>query len=246
MKGISEVYIKSMREHFNLCPNWEPHNLVSLGDYGTITDGIFNRLDNINKRFGIELVSQPVSAPVRREFSTEGVRSRQLNTGASTEVANAQVEIMFEKENGVFFNAPQCVIHRIDNLGNVLDELLELYKQGKWDTDWVVVSELEEAQSAVIAVSREANASIAFEAATPIAKIDLADANLKLKAAKADKIAYKLDASDNHATLIVMMKLQRLRKKGLLGMGKRVEWSTERSIADASESEDIAWVESAE
>lgn len=242
-KGVSDIYVSALRKQFNKCPNWEAHTPVALGDYGDMKDGIFMRIDNISRQFNIEILELPPQPAIRREFSSEGVKTQVVNVGAGTTDANAQIEISFEKENSVFFNAAECVIRKINNLGTILSELDKLYKQDKWNKDWVVITELEEATSAVVAISRESNASVAFEAASPVAKIDLADASLKLKASKQNKIAYKLDSTNTDAKLVVLLGMYKLKKKGFLGMGRETEWVAERSLDNHADSADLEWGE---
>lgn len=242
-KGIADIYISALRKQFNKCPNWEPHTPVALGDYGVLKDGVFMRIDNVSRQFGIEILELPKQPAIRREFSSEGVKINNVEAGAGTDVASGRVDINFQKENGVFFNASECTIRKIDNLGTILEQLHERYKQDKWDKDWVLVTELEEATSAVVAISREANASVSFEAASPIAKISLNDASLKLKASKQDKIAYKIDSTDTDATLVVLLGLYKLKRKGFLGLGRDTEWVSERSLTPTPQTEGQEWEE---
>lgn len=55
--AVNKQYAKEMHDHFTYFPTWLPSATISLGDVGTLKDGIFEKSGSL-KDFGITHVEQ--------------------------------------------------------------------------------------------------------------------------------------------------------------------------------------------
>lgn len=183
MKGPRTQYTDEMYRKFGYYATWEPNKDLALGDVGILRKNEFTRLFHISRRFpSITFTELPDNTPGDLEYISKGSVTITTKLGGTipqagsvlTE-ADAGITVEFSKENAVVFKANETYTPSIDDTIALGEEIIELFKQGKWEKDWVVVTELVKATSATVLISNKNNGKIELKAN---AEIDAVDFNI--------------------------------------------------------------------
>lgn len=213
MSNIFDIYTKAV--HSNLRPlfaNWEPGKPIKLGDYGILNKRMFNYLGNINQ-FGITFKTRKDNTCHHQRFiAGDKTDFKVIPKGeislAGKPILQASLEVNFNSENGVFFNAAGCEHDLIENKFDVEKQILKLHDEKTWKKGWVVITEIVKSKSTMILVSGNKTSSILFEASKSIQNINLADVSLKLETKYTKKIGYSLITKDSLIPLMSFSKIQ--------------------------------------
>jgi len=220
MSKIAHLYSDEVKKNFEVFyANWEPGGPVELGDYGFMNGNIFiphGKLKNDFTEFagGMIQFSTDTTKDLKEFKSDGGVEVNLVPKGSvnmyGIAVVKASLDIRFSKTDSVYFHAADCTTTRISNKAKIGEVLKQLYKEGKWDNDYYVVTDLVQAGRTIIAISQDRNSGISFEAESPlIEKINLADAGIKLNISSEKSIGYKVDAEEGLDILLGLCKLRK-------------------------------------
>ncbi|MDP2722655.1 MAG: hypothetical protein Q8O72_07855 [Bacteroidales bacterium] len=219
MSKIANVYSNAVKNHFRvLYANWEPGTPIELGDYGKMDGNVFipmGKLKNDFPEFKKTLLK--TTSDTRKdtkEFKSEsGVEVNLLPKGSlsvdGVPLAKATLDIKFSGKNTVYFNAIGCTNTRITNKAKLGEALMEKFSGGHWEKKYYVVTDLVEADKAIIAISKSGRSGISFEAESPLLqKIDLSDASIKLDLKMEKDIGYKVPAEEGLTLLLGLCKIE--------------------------------------
>jgi len=216
MKGIVDIYTRSVYENFRpYYANWEPNRPIELGDIGTLDGRNFIRLDNIRGLFPEMSFATNDSklSDTHRAITSKGATEVKFNAKAEVPAAGivsprANVEVTFSGPGAIFFNASGCQYVMIANKVALGQAIVAKFDEGKWEREWVVVTELVKSASVAIAVSGGNSASIVLAVEGRVEEIDLADAGVGLTVASSRNIGYQLVTSAEHVLLMALHKIQ--------------------------------------
>lgn len=183
MSSAQKQYTNEMKRKFGYYATWNPGAPLKLGDIGTFEQNVFTKisdLESLEITFGI----RPDLAKTHLEHNSQG--SVTLTTKLSGTVAppgsvlvdaDAGIIAEFGKENSILFKANNTTTPSIKDTIKLGNEILELYKKGKWNKNWVIITEVVEAESATIIISNAINGKIELKANANIdaPMIDIAD-----------------------------------------------------------------------
>lgn len=215
-KGMGEIYLKTMKKHFQKRANWKPGRAMNLGDYGILTKkGYFSKMGNISKDFGIkfEIELDDSADDVEQFCSKKGFeivwRARGDVTPGGFKFLKAGVSINFAKKEAVFVDANGCRYDQITNIPALGEKIVEKYNKGsgKWKRRYILVTEVERAEGATIVVTRGDGASIDIEAKVDGPIESISDTGLGLKMARTSNIGYRIVARKG---LKLMMETMRI------------------------------------
>lgn len=187
MASAQKQYTKEMLKRFGYYATWNPGLSLKLGDIGVLKGSIFTKISDLeSKMITFEIVKDNTKTTL--EHNSQG--SATLTTKASASVApsgsvlaDADVGIIidFAKENSTLFKAANTVTPTIKDTIRLGETILKLFKDGTWNKDWVIITELVESESATIIISNKSNSKIELKAnANVTAKvIDIADAKFE-------------------------------------------------------------------
>ena len=201
----SRKYTRELKRQFSYLATWLPGTPLDLGDIGILKRNIFTKISNLsdlNIQFDIE--KDTTKSDI--EHSSKGAVS--IATKASGTVAppgsalgnvDAGITVEFSKENAILFKANGTLSNAIKDQIKLGKEILELFRKGEWDKDWVVVTELVEADSATILISSSSKGKIELNAKGEInaSNLDIADANLGLELAYSKDVSTKIIAESS-------------------------------------------------
>lgn len=179
-------YTNEMKKKFGYYATWNPGVPLSLGDVGTFKNNIFTKLSNLkDQSIGIDFETRPDPTKTTLEHNSKG--SITVTTKLSGTVApqgsvlsnlDAGIIVEFSKENSTLFKANNTTSPSIKDAIKLGNDIIKIYKAGKWNKEWVVITELVEAESATIIISNSSNSKIELKANANIesANFDIADA----------------------------------------------------------------------
>jgi hypothetical protein len=209
-------YLEELRSDLALYPTWLPTDPIELGAFGTLKRGKLH-VDGRLGDLGIDVIattSETSDAPIRK---SRGVRFRatsQANATSALVDASLGVTLEMERDHAWVFAARGITTVEIKNIAAVRDAVLEAQKDGRWQREWLLVTELRRVQTlnVMIARSRATRARV-------VAKGTVAAADVLL----ADDVTVQRDSDDlftieNHAAatpLYALRKLQGFLRPGL-------------------------------
>ena len=201
---LSERYAGDIHRDLHMYAAWPVDTPLALGDYGTLEGKLFQKIGNIKEDHNIIVKSLASTASVSYDYRTSGIvktalyAKGEVKVGTSFPLAKAGLDINFSGENAVFFNASGCKITSIENKESIFSKILQLYRSGKWNKEYRLITELVNAESTIIIASKSSNASISLEADSPaITVIDLAKAKIGLNLVREEGIGLKVFSDGN-------------------------------------------------
>jgi endonuclease G len=185
--GPAYQYTGEMKKKFGYYATWNPGMPLALGDVGVVKDNIFRKITDLS-RFGIRVEQTDDITRTDLKYSSKGsvtvltkLSGNASIPGSSLSQADAGVVVEFSKENSVFFQANGTLTKMIADSVSIGNTVLDLFRSGKWDKNWVVITDLVTAESATILISNAAGAKIELKvnANVDAPSIDIANGELK-------------------------------------------------------------------
>jgi len=190
MKGPQEQYSEEIKSKFGYWATWLPSVPLSLGDIGIVNNGVFTRIASIED-FNLTFEIKENQTEDDLEYSSKGqvsISTKLSGTvspqGSSLLDADAGFIVEFGNENSIYFKINESRVSLISNSQKLGHQIIDLYKSGKWNKHWAVITEIVKAESSTILISNSMNAKIELKANANInlAKLDIADAKFALGA----------------------------------------------------------------
>lgn len=220
--ALSRLYADEIRKQFfPLYASFPPSSPLQLGDYGTLSGNVFQRVGNV-RDLGIQFQVRLDDSPEQYKFTSASGVTVEFHTKGSGNVngvanARAGLTITFKKENSVFFNAADGLLNTIEDQATLATQILALHEQRRWNFDHVVITGLVQAGSSTVVVSASSESAVSFEAtADTTARIDLADASIGFATTRATDLALELVAKSGSTPLLLLSKVKT--RKNPLGM----------------------------
>ncbi|MCW3126057.1 MAG: hypothetical protein JWO03_1715 [Bacteroidetes bacterium] len=191
MKGPQTQYTDEMKKHFGYYAAWEPGIPIEIGDVGTLSGNVFTRHANLRDlEVDIETAPNRGQSTDLQYTSNGSVNiSTKLSgavpaTGSSLSSLDLGISIEFGKEFATLFKADKTTSPSIRNTIKLGEDILKLFKDGKWDKNWRIVTEVIVAESASVIISNSTNSKVELKANGNInaVKIDIADAAFNFSA----------------------------------------------------------------
>jgi hypothetical protein len=191
MANPAELYVNGVRKKMQLYyAAWLPNEVLCLGDVGTLEKGTFFRhktsLDILGIKFSIREDPSPTPFDMQSEKGVQLANklAGEVNLKApSIPQAKAGVAIDFSAKGAFVIRAPLTYEPVIEDIATLETQILDLYKKGRWNKEWVVMAKLVSAPSATILISRSSEGKIELSAEAQLAAgtgVQLGEANLKL------------------------------------------------------------------
>jgi hypothetical protein len=249
-QSIMKKYLNDMHKQHNYFATWPVYEYLELGDVGTLQNNLFTKVTNLDN-LGIKFEKEDPGYKADLIYTSDG-KVKQLsksNAGAAPfgvpkEVLNADLSIYFENSNSIYLNVPDITITHIKDKNSLGFKILDRYNENnnysnnmKWNLDWVVITDLQYAKTAIFLLSSSDNSYAALEAG---AKNPLLGKNLEWKlitqssknvsmqafpkdivtplfnAIKLENVSWDIFKTDNEPKNVEVKTLSYLNSKGLL------------------------------
>ncbi len=182
--GLAEDYFDVVRKQCaGMVAVYPPNEHIALGDYGPIVDGRFNRLGNIAS-LGVAVTPRPSQRNMSREFSSKG--TSRVAVGANFAVAPGVVTakpalaLSFDSDVSVYFAVAGCTVTGVEDLESMKPVIVDLFRKGRWDKDWRIVTTVVEAANMTVAIAQQRNSKLVLEAKGDVPTLDMASVDLSL------------------------------------------------------------------
>lgn len=213
----SRKYTRELKKQFGYFATWLPGTPLELGDIGVLKGNIFTKISNLSD-FKIKFDVEKDTSKADIEHSSKGAVS--ITTKASGTVApqgsslgeiEAGIRVEFNKENAILFKANATLSPSIKDQVSVGNQVIKLFEEGKWDKNWVVITEIVEAESATILISSSSNSKIELKAKGDVgsANLDIADADLGFELKFSKDLSTKIIAEESLTPLFRASKIKR-------------------------------------
>jgi len=169
--GIAAQFSKHLHREIDAHAAWLPiANNFAIGDYGLVSDGVFNRMGNISE-FGVNATGTGTNT-VQFDFKSEGTNVVSLVGDAQVsalpaEPIDAKLKVEFSKKDAYLAKAAKASVTEIPNLAQVAAQLA---KAKGWKRKYRVVWTTVTAEDALIVTSRAANASFELSGKADVLK----------------------------------------------------------------------------
>ncbi|WP_020570290.1 hypothetical protein [Neolewinella persica] len=222
MASPVKTYQKEMKK-FGYRATWEPNAPLEIGAVGKLHAGAFIPYTSLEK-LAIPMETLSSEGEGTLEHNTEGgVKFSTKLAGKISDVAevlgdaDAGIIIEFTKENAVAFKANKTTNQQINNMAEVESAILKLYAKGKWNKDYVLVTNIIIADSTSVFISRTAGSKIELKAKGNLSpgKVDIADVDAGLTIVGDKKMETKILGAKNIVPLYKLMGVD----AGFLGLG---------------------------
>jgi hypothetical protein len=181
-----------MNEQTGYRATWDPGSPLRIGQVGKLdSTGRFTVYTSLEKA-GIEpevLIGGSSGLIDYSSHDSVSISAKAAGTapaiGSVFSQADAGFEIKFTGEEGIVFQASGFKTHKIINIAELEQQILEKYAGGTWQKDWLIITTLSEAATATVVISNGSGGSLALKAKAGVNANGLAltDASLGLSVA---------------------------------------------------------------
>jgi len=180
--GTAKDFDRILHKEIDVHAAWLPvTNVIKVGDFGLISDGVFARQGNIRDVFGVDFETDPGPA-VNLDFKSEKVREVRFTAGAEVDVfpdqpLEAKLTINFERSKSFYLKAKLDT----EQMKNSFAVALALVSNPNWRRRFKVVSGVYNGTAPVIMSSRSGNTEVSISAkADVLQKFELGNAEAGL------------------------------------------------------------------
>lgn len=219
MSKTHRFYSKAIRKRFGYMATWYPGKELQLGQIGTVDYNIFNNYTSLEALGMKDLEVIDEDRDSEFEWSYEDKMSILTKAageaspeGSSLSKADAGFYLKSEKADSIYLVAKDVRVQYISNIIPIQEKVLKLWDEGKWEKDWVIITEIMTWGSGSIIASQERDfkmdIKVNAELKTPIQAKDLAKGELKLSIKSPTTASVKLLGNEGLTPLFKGYRLQ--------------------------------------
>ena len=232
-------YLKEMNAQFKYRANWEPNKPLAIGDIGILEKGVFSLRSTLEKE-GLPMEVRTRDETGSLKYNSSGAVTINSKLAGQATLPNSPLgeadagfSIQFSREKAIVFEVSSYKTHLIENVGEIEKLVLQKFMANQWSKNWLIITELVEADGATILISNSKESAIELKAnadVAPGANINIADANLELGVVSNKGIGTEIVAAKGITPLYIASGIKKkifgdasLAAKGELQMGLDVE-----------------------
>ena len=173
--SVNQQYTRELKENLNYTATWLPNLKLALGDVGVLSKHELIYRTNLEKlKIPFEASKRGTKASYSHISSNSVKRDIKLAgqaplLGSTLADADAGITFSFGGQHGVVFLASDCTIRVIADQEPLKPAILDAFRAGRWERDYVVVTELVEAGATTIIVSQGTSGRYELKAKAGIA-----------------------------------------------------------------------------
>jgi hypothetical protein len=238
MVSDAESYAQEIRSRWGqYLVDWPPGATLRIGDYGVVIKGVFHKEGNLASDYQVQFATDPIppnpAISHYSHFSKDAVkvtfRTRGRGGAQAGAAVKAGLDLMFHKENSVFFNAAGCRVEMMSSPAMLRSRIMNLLDQGRWDYQWHVITRLIRSSSCTVLVASSGGATVSLDVNGNVPAVDLGDANLRMTVTSAEKMASDAVVTGDATPLLGC---HRLKSKFLDG----IKWTPARLAGQSEQS----------
>lgn len=170
MANPTKFYLSHMHEQTKYRATWDPTKHLKIGDIGKLNQGVLSIYSSLEKE-GIPIEVSIGNSGANMDYTSHKQVAINMKISGSAPLAGSALTLSdagfsfeFKGDQGVVFQTGNHRAFQLTNLAVIEDDVLERYRRGNWDKDWVIVTELIEADAATIIISNSSNGSLELKA----------------------------------------------------------------------------------
>ncbi len=216
MNNPSKFYLAHMHNKTKYRATWDPTKRFKIGDIGKLKQGVLNIYTSLDKE-GIPIEMSKGSRGAAMDYTShESVTIKtKLNgaipaLGSAFTTSDAGFSFDFKGDNSIIFQTSNHQLCQLINLAEIEHAVLEKYNLGNWDKDWVIITELVQADAATIIISNSSNGTLELKVNANIGtdNLMLTDATLGLSVLREKGSTLKYIAQNEITPLYRVMGLR--------------------------------------
>jgi hypothetical protein len=189
MTDLGPAYVKQIWKDKRVNAIYPPGETVKLGDIYIYDDGVYNYYSNL-KEFDIKVESE--TSPGETGWSSKSKNSTKIvakSPGRSptaslpppSEKADAGAIVQFTDANAYVLSLGEVKVRKVTNLVATGEKLRDLWFSNKWDSKYLIVTQVWDCPSATILTSGSDSAQVELKAKADvkIANVDITDLSTK-------------------------------------------------------------------
>ena len=193
MAKPAKFYLSHINKQTGYRATWDPGKPLKLGQIGKLDDyGVFNVYTSLEgEGIAVQTAQDGTAGDLDYTSSDSVTISTKLSgsapvVGSGLSAAQAGFSFDFKSEKSVVFQASGITTSHITNLAAIEKAILEKYRAGNWDKNWLIITELVTAASATIIIVNSSTAKLDLKAQADISSgtLKLTDASLGLSVAR--------------------------------------------------------------
>jgi hypothetical protein len=169
------MYTRELRANLGYTATWLPNAKLSLGDVGILSNYEYVYRTNL-KHLGIPFEEGPRSAKGTYSHTSANSVTRSLKLagkapleGSALGEADAGITFDFKRNDAIVFYATDCTVRPIADQEPLKKTILDAFLSGKWEKNYVVVTELVEAGSTSIIIAEGSGGKFEVKAKAGVA-----------------------------------------------------------------------------
>jgi hypothetical protein len=153
MNGPLDSFWYEISNHLDRIPVWLPGTPMRLGDVG-VFDGRGWSQQTTLAALGIEYSTDLDGEPVTYDYSSADGAEVSIDLSApAVPAGHLGLQVRFSRGGAFVLKADRVTIQRVPDLAGIDHQILEMYQEGAWKRDWVVVTEVAHGGPSVTLVS---------------------------------------------------------------------------------------------
>ncbi|MEE4000334.1 hypothetical protein V1T75_08285 [Tenacibaculum sp. FZY0031] len=220
--GVLNKYTREIHRELGYFAGWIPGTEIELGDVGYVKGKLFIRKSNL-KQLGIDFEMRKDEDPVNLSHASKGEVEITLKgsgvspiTGSTLTTLEAGFCVKMEKENSILLQANNVFNHSIEDQLGLGQEIMRRYRSSnpseRWDKDLVVVTEIAQADTCTILISKSKNNTVDITAKGELSasELDIAKADLGLSIKNSKNLETQILGKEG---IVPMFRLSKVKTK---------------------------------
>lgn len=229
MADIWKQYTNEVYAALRYLASWPPSSRVEVGDIAVMQDRSLERQLSL-RDLDIDTAVLHGSEIHDRGWASSGTVKLSANASASGPVhpgvtGGTECEVSFHAKHAILLRAGRSREDSMDRLDRVKREMLRLHNEGKWNSEWVLVTHVVHAGSLLVLVSNQKGASARLSVSGSVGAdaLALALARSNVTLVGASGMAYEEHSEQDATPLYLAIRVQERvgRKPSLTRIGKR-------------------------
>jgi hypothetical protein len=180
--SLQSLYSSEMRHQLQVFPIWQPGDPITLGDIGTLKNGVFEKQTTLKKHFpDIEFtaVKSKLDHPYRFRSKDCVLASAGGGAGLAGGTATLEAKVQFGAHGGVVFDAAELQREAIDDLLDVRIKIRA--RRAEWPRGMVLVTAVDSCKTFRLLISETGSASASLRGnADAIGGLSISDPSVKI------------------------------------------------------------------
>jgi hypothetical protein len=167
MTELVELYsVGIKRKLANYWPAWLPSTRFSVGDIGILNGALFEKvgmLSELELNFYVHSTDDrsPLDVSSESDVAVSFKAAGETNASFShVGRVEAGMRIHLGSRGAFVLQSPETFEAEIGDRLNLQRQIIDAFRRGVWEKDWLVITRLVKATSATVLISRSSNASI--------------------------------------------------------------------------------------